>query len=64
MDFFEAQARAKKRTTRLVVLFGFAVAGIILVGYVAAVFVQSQAGHYRPLRGSGFVVTQPAAPFE
>jgi Zn-dependent protease with chaperone function len=38
MDFFEAQARAKKRTTRLVVLFAFAVAGTILAAYFAAVF--------------------------
>ena len=35
MDFFEAQARAKKRTTRLVVLFIFAVLGIIAAGYFA-----------------------------
>jgi Zn-dependent protease with chaperone function len=38
MDFFEAQARAKKRTTRLVVLFAFAVAGTIAAAYFAAVF--------------------------
>ncbi|MEO7599542.1 MAG: peptidase M48, partial [Opitutus sp.] len=38
MDFFEAQARAKQRTTRLVVLFGFAVAGTIAAAYVGAVF--------------------------
>ena len=36
MDFFEAQARAKKRTTRLVVLFVSAVGGLIIVGYFAA----------------------------
>ncbi len=38
MDFFEAQARAKKRTTRLVVLFAFAVAGTIIAAYFAALF--------------------------
>lgn len=38
MDFFEAQARAKKRTSRLVVLFVLAVIGTILASYVAAVF--------------------------
>lgn len=38
MDFFEAQARAKKRTTRLVVLFVFAVLGTITAAYFAAVF--------------------------
>ncbi len=37
MDFFEAQARAKKRTSRLVVLFVFAVIGTILASYFAAI---------------------------
>ncbi len=37
MDFFEAQERAKKRTTRLVVLFAFALLGLIAAGYVALV---------------------------
>src|SRR5689334_18812911 len=36
MDFFEAQARAKKRTSRLVILFGCAVLGTILASYAAA----------------------------
>jgi len=36
MDFFEAQARAKKRTTRLVVLFILAVLGTIAAAYFAA----------------------------
>jgi Zn-dependent protease with chaperone function len=38
MDFFEAQARAKKRTTRLVVLFALAVAGTIAAAYFATIF--------------------------
>ena len=38
MDFFEAQARAKKRTSRLLFLFGIAVAGTIAAAYFAAVF--------------------------
>ena len=38
MDFFEAQARAKKRTSRLVLLFSFAVFGTIIAAYFAAVF--------------------------
>ncbi len=38
MDFFEAQARARKRTSRLVALFSLAVLGTILAGYVAALF--------------------------
>ena len=33
MDFFEAQARAKKRTSRLVALFSLAVLGTIAAGY-------------------------------
>jgi Zn-dependent protease with chaperone function len=36
MDFFEAQARARKRTSRLVLLFALAVLGTILASYAAA----------------------------
>ena len=43
MDFFEAQARAKKRTSRLVTLFVIAVAGTIAAGYFASVFLLAQA---------------------
>jgi len=43
MDFFEAQARAKQRTTRLVVLFGFAVLGTIAASYLAAIIIVQQA---------------------
>lgn len=39
MDFFEAQARAKQRTSRLVALFGLAVAGTIAAAYVSAVLI-------------------------
>ena len=39
MDFFEAQARAKKRTSRLLVLFGVAVAGTIAAAYFAAILI-------------------------
>jgi Zn-dependent protease with chaperone function len=42
MDFFEAQARAKKHTSRLVVLFGIAVLGTIAAGYFTAVLLLSQ----------------------
>ena len=38
MDFFEAQARAKKRTGRLVALFVIAVTGTIAAGYFSAIF--------------------------
>ncbi|HXB02916.1 MAG TPA: M48 family metallopeptidase [Opitutaceae bacterium] len=43
MDFFEAQAHAKKRTNRLVVLFVFAVLGTIVAEYFAAIFLVSVA---------------------
>ena len=36
MDFFEAQALAKKRSSRLVLLFALAVLGTIIAGYAAA----------------------------
>jgi Zn-dependent protease with chaperone function len=36
MDFFEAQEHARKRTARLVVLFGFAVLGTIALSYLSA----------------------------
>lgn len=42
MDFFEAQARAKRRTNRLVVLFVFAVLGTIAASYLAALLILSQ----------------------
>ena len=37
MDFFAAEQRARKRTTRLLVLFGLAVAGTIAAGYAATI---------------------------
>ncbi|MFZ9682132.1 MAG: M48 family metalloprotease, partial [Cephaloticoccus sp.] len=43
MDFFEAQARAKKRSSRLIVLFALAVIGTIAAGYFAAWFFVDQA---------------------
>ena len=42
MDFFEAQARAKKRTSRLVALFVLAVLGTIFAGYLVALLVVLQ----------------------
>ena len=42
MDFFEAQARAKKRTSRLVALFSLAVLGTIAAGYFGAIFLARQ----------------------
>ena len=37
MDFFEAQAHAKKRTSRLVWLFALAVLGTVIASYFATV---------------------------
>ena len=52
MDFFEAQARAKQRTSRLLVLFVLAVVGTILAGYGAALLLVA--------KGSGrLVLWQP-----
>jgi Zn-dependent protease with chaperone function len=53
MDFFEAQARAKRRTTRLVVLFVLAVSGIIAAGYFAFVFLTAMAGVRATANGAG-----------
>ncbi|MBI5423768.1 MAG: M48 family metallopeptidase [Opitutae bacterium] len=51
MDFFEAQARAKRRTNRLVILFALAVLGTIAASYVAAVaIVGLNASRERPSR--------------
>ena len=53
MDFFEAQARAKKRTTRLVVLFVLAVLGIIAAGYFAFIVLTAMAGVRATANGGG-----------
>lgn len=47
MDFFEAQARAKRRTNRLVLLFVLAVLGTIAASYLAAVLIVGQTGKSR-----------------
>jgi len=49
MDFFEAQARAKKRTSRLVVLFGLAVVGTVLASYLAAALILRSTSDYRSM---------------
>jgi len=54
MDFFEAQARAKKRTTRLVVLFALAVIGTIAASYFAAVFGFRTVNHQQHARYDQF----------
>lgn len=45
MDFFEAQARARKRTGRLVFLFILAVMGTVLATYVAVTLILAQGSH-------------------
>ena len=61
MDFFEAQAHAKKRTHRLVFLFVFAVLGTILISYAAAIFLLHQASGrtYRQGRYAAYSLTGP-----
>ena len=69
MDFFEAQARAKQRTSRLVWLFGLAVAGTIAAAYFSAILIlhflhggntdaRARFGDYDP-RGSEIALWQP-----
>ncbi len=52
MDFFEAQARAKRRTTRLVLLFVLAVLGTILASYGAVLLLLAQASPEGPASGA------------
>jgi len=68
MDFFAAQALARKRTSRLLVLFALAVAGTIAAAYLAAIYLlqftaagasqRAIYGDYDP-RGSALVLWQP-----
>lgn len=68
MDFFTAQARARQRTSRLLLLFGLAVIGTIAAAYFAAIFILQYAdggssrraiyGDYDP-RGTALVLWQP-----
>jgi Zn-dependent protease with chaperone function len=68
MDFFTAQARARQRTSRLLLLFGLAVCGTIAAAYFAAIFILQYAddgssqraiyGDYDP-RGTALVLWQP-----
>lgn len=54
MDFFEAQARAQKRTTRLVALFALAVIGLIAAGYFSFIFIVASVGLRVNSHGGGF----------
>lgn len=65
MDFFEAQARAKKRTSRLVLMFVLAVIGTIIAMYAAALIIVGQTQQHRSRRHSnqyyGAVYTEEAS---
>ncbi len=50
MDFFEAQARAKKHTTRLVALFSLAILGTVFGTYFATVYALRETHEYHPRR--------------
>jgi len=54
MDFFEAQERARKRTSRLVVLFALAVIGTVLAGYISAMALVNQQGSHRSSRRNSY----------
>jgi len=54
MDFFEAQARAKKRTSRLVALFALAVIGTIVAGYFLTLLGLHNVHRYQSIRGSRY----------
>lgn len=54
MDFFEAQALARKRTTRLIVLFTLAVLGTVVASYAAAWFIATQIRLQGAGPGDGF----------
>ena len=53
MDFFEAQALAKQRTTRLVALFALAVLGTIAAGYFAFIALTAAFGVRATANGGG-----------
>ncbi len=63
MDFFEAQARAKKRTARLVWMFIVAVIGTIVAMYFAALLVLGATAQRRShQRDNGYVYSDYDAP--
>ena len=61
MDFFEAQARAKKRTSRLLAFFALAVAGTIAAAYFATIFGLRAMDAYEPRqRGESYYRVESA----
>ncbi len=63
MDFFEAQARAHRRTKRLVFLFALAVLGTILAGYAATMFALGYREDFNDRNGRdyGYASTESSA---
>ncbi len=56
MDFFQAEARAKQRTSRLLTLFALAVVGTIIGGYFGAIGIKWVLGNsHRSSRHYGYV---------
>ncbi len=64
MDFFEAQARAKKRTGRLVALFVVAVIGTVVGGYFASIFFLANLDRYNSTRHFRNVEVQISPPIQ
>lgn len=66
MDFFEAQARAKKRSSRLIILFALAVFGTIAAGYIAAWLLVGEipTAHYDSYGQAYYVESEPRAWFD
>lgn len=64
MDFFEAQDRARRRTKRLVLLFGLAVAGTIAAGYVSTLLILNQTSGVERRGRSYYYSTAHAAPLQ
>ena len=59
MDFFEAQDRARKRTKWLVLLFGLAVVGTVLGGYVSAMLAINHSGDFGRRRSNRYQYDAP-----
>lgn len=64
MDFFEAQDRAKKRTSRLVFMFVLAVLGTIVAGYFAAWFITGFLTEQPPASSSRFYESYATGPMD
>ena len=63
MDFFEAQDRARQRTKWLVLLFGLAVVGTVIGGYVSAMLAINHSGDFSRRRGNRYQYQAPQVKF-